>query len=632
MGHIILGEKSRFDKTPPQWLKVGSQINDLVNEWSMRSDIVTFVGEGAGHGAPACYIPAIAEMEVDVELAFGEGCDPLFVGDLSKRAVQFDYPVAMGAVMHEAFHAKHSKFDLEEVGKMKDRFISGLITWFEETRIEKRAVEALPKNRAFLRACSLRLVIGDLKDDEDFQARGIQAFSQLMLLTLARVDAGSLDAKDVEIVHNAAVTLFGEPILAKLRSVWIRAQAHKVDTDYKPLEKLAQEWVKILEDAGQDTKDPEGIPDWLKELLEAMVGAGSPGDGDGEGDGEGEGDGSGPGKPGEGEGKGSGSGGSILDQMADGTETSAQSEANGQAVQEVMDAKAEAAAAAAAESKEHQAESGKVFGRGTGPAGFSTNSRKVQERVPNPKERVAAVALSKLLERARYRDRVVIKRTSVVPPGRLSARRAVAAAEQKSRGAEITSEPWSRKQRKHAEDPELKIGVMVDISGSMSGAMEPMASTAWILSEATRRVQGKCAMVYYGNDVFPTLKPGQHLDKVQVYTAADGTERFDKAFKALNGVLDLLNSSGARLLVIVSDLHYTSGEVAACKKWMKRCRKEGIAVVVIPFDYEHSAKEVIKQAKVNGVELVPNKTTMDLVGAAKAIGMAAVRQLEAVSS
>jgi hypothetical protein len=627
MAHIILGEKSRFDKTPKGWLKIGSQINDLVNEWSCRSDIVTFVGDGAGHGSPACYIPAIAEMEVDVTLAFGEGTDPMFVGDLSKRAVQFDYPVAMGAVMHEAFHAKHSKFDLLEVSKIKDRFISGLITWFEETRIEARAVKALPKNRAFIRACALRLVIGDLKDDEDFSARGIQAFSQLMLLTLARVDSDSLDPEDVKIVHDAALTLFGEEVLAKLRSVWVRAQAHKIDTDYAPLQKLAEEWVKILEDSGQDTKDPDSIPDWLKELLEQMMGEGSePGDGDGE---EGEGSGSGEGEPSEGEGKGSG--GSLLDKMADGTETDAQSEANAQAVTEVLEAKAEKMAEAAAEAKTHKDTAAKVFGRGTGPAGFTTSSRLCEERMPNAKERSAAVALSKLLEKARYRDRVVVKRTSVIPPGRLNARRALAAAEQKSRGAEVTSEAWSRKQRKHTEDPTLKIGVMCDISGSMGMAMEPMASTAWILSEATRRVQGQCAMVYYGNDVFPTLKPGQHLDKVHVYTAPDGTERFDKAFKALDGTVNLLNSTGARLLVIVSDLYYTGGEVERLMYWMRRCRDAGVAVVIIPFDYEDNARDVVKRSKVGGIEMVPHKLTKDIVGAAKAIGTAAVRQLEAVS-
>lgn len=615
MGHLRAGDKSRFDKTPRPWLKVGSQINDLVNEWAERSDIVTFVGEGAGHGAPACYVPAIAEMEVDVDLAFGEGTDPKFVGDLSKRGVQFDHPVAMGAVLHEAMHAKHSRYDLAEVAALPDKFVGLLITMFEETRIEARGVKAFPANRAFLRACALRLVIGDLKEDEDFAGRGIQAFSQLILLTLARVDAGVLDDVDVEPIHDAAVKLFGEDVLAKLRSIWTRAQAHKMDSDWKPQEKLAHEWIKALEESGNDPAgDPDEIPDWLKELLESMMGEGSDGDGDGDGE----------------DGEGSGAGGGLLDAMADATETDAQGEANDQAVKEVMDAVKEAKAAAAAEKKTHKETTAKVFGRGTGPGSAYTSSSLQEERDPTAKERAAAVALSKALEKARYRDRVVVKRGSVVPPGRLHSRGAIAAAEQRSRGAEVTAEPWARKQRFHTEDPELKIGVLVDISGSMSSAMEPMAATAWVLSEATRRVQGKCAMVYYGNDVFATLKPGQHMPKVKVYDAPDGTEKFNDAFMALNGALDLLGTTGARLLVVVSDLYYTGFEGEKTVYWMERCRRAGVAVIVVPFDYEDHAKGVVKRVKGGGVEVVSAKTTHDVIGAAKAIGAAAVRQLEKV--
>lgn len=615
MGHLSNATKSRFDATPREWLAVGAQINDLVNQWAGRSDVVTFVGEGAGHGAPACFVPAIAEMEVAVEKAF-DGIKPEFVGDLSKRSIQFDHPVAMGAVMHEAFHAKHSTLDLlKGLSVEKDKFVRNVATWLEETRIENRAITALPKNRAFLRACALRLVIGDLKEDEDFAANGIQAFSQLMLLTLARVDAGVLDAKDVEVIHDAAVKLFGTDVLAKLRSVWVRGQAHRGDHDAEPLLALAREWVEILKESGNDPKDDSNeIPDWLKELLESMVGQG---DGDGEGE--------------DGEGSGGG-GGSLLDKMADATETDAQGEANDQAVQEVMDELAEKRAEAAAESKDHKDAATKMFSRGTGPAGTSTHSRLIRERVPSAQERAAAVALGKALEKARYRDRVVIKRSSAVPPGRLNARRAVAAAEQKSRGAEVTSEAWSRKQRKHTDDPTLTVGVLVDISGSMGGAMEPMAATAWILSEATRRVQGKAAMVYYGNDAFPVLKPGQHLKNVQIYDAADGTERFDKAFKALDGSLNLLNGTGARLLVIVSDLYYTGDERTNTIKWMERCRKAGVAVIVVPFDYEDTAMDQVKKVRGGGVEVIPNKVTATgVLGAAKAIGAASVRQLERVS-
>lgn len=615
MGHISTSTKSRFDKTPAGWLAVGSQINELVNEWARRSDIVTFIGEGAGHGAPACWVPAIAEMEVNVDVAFGEGTDPTYVGDLTDRKVQFDHPVAVGAVLHEAMHAKHTRFDLRSIGDIEDRFEADLIVWFEESRIEARGVKAFPQNRAFLRACALRLVVGDLKESDDFAGRGIKGFSQLMLLSLARVDAGVLKKKDVKIVHDAAEEFFGTKTLRTLRSIWTRAQAHKDDSDWTGLHTLAKEWVKALEESGNDPKDDpngEGLPDWLKELLQSMMGEGSE---------EGEG----------GEGSPGGSGG-LLEAMADDTETDAQSEANSQAVREVMEAIAEAKNAAAAEAKEHSDTSSEVFGRGTGPGPAYTSSALVEERMPTDNERRAAVALSKALERARYRDRVVTKQTSVIPPGRLSARRALAATEQRSRSAEITAEPWSRKVRKHTEDPNLTVGVLVDISGSMGMAMEPMASTAWILSEATRRVQGKCAMVYYGNDVFPVLKAGQHLEQVKVYSAPDGTEKFDRAFQAMNGALDLLAESGARLLVICSDLYYGGWEKERTLYWMERCRRNGIAVVVVPFDYEENAIEVVKKVKGGGVEVVPHAlTSRDIVGAAKSIGEAAVRQLANVS-
>lgn len=619
MGHLKSDSSTRFAKTPTQWLTVGSQINDLVNQWSGRSDIITYVGEGAGHGAPACFVPAIAEMEVDVALAFGEEADPTFIGDLRERDVQYDHPVAVGAVLHEAMHAKFSELSLLlDINKEKDTFTRNVATWLEESRIEARGVRLFPKNRAFLRACALRLVIGDLKDDEDFTENGIQAFSQLILLTLARVDAGVLDPKDVKPIQEAAERLFDAKTLRALRSVWKRGIRHMDNTSGEPLLELAREWIKILEDADFDPKSEsqgDEIPDWLKEMLKNLMGSGE-GDDDGQ----------------DGNSSSAGSGG-MLTEMAEDTEMSAQSEANAQAVQDLRDEIAAAREKAAAEAKTHKDTAAQVFGRGTGPGPAYTSSSLVETRDPNAKERIAAVALGKALDRARYRDRVVVKRSSVVPPGRLNARRALAAAEQKSRGAEVTAEAWKRKQRFHTDDPELTVGVLVDISGSMGGAMEPMASAAWILSEATRRVQGKCAMVYYGNDVFPTLKPGEHMPKVKVYTAPDGTEKFDRAFQALNGSLNLLNSTGARLLVIVSDLYYTGHEGERTRYWMKRCREAGVAVIVVPFEYDDHASSVVKAVRTKGIEVIPNSvTSKDVVSAAKAIGEAAVKQLEVVSS
>jgi hypothetical protein len=133
---------------------------------------------------------------------------------------------------------------------------------------------------------------------------------------------------------------------------------------------------------------------------------------------------------------------------------------------------------------------------------------------------------------------------------------------------------------------------MVDISGSMESAMEPMATTAYVLSAAAQRAQAKTAMVYYGNTVFPTLRPGERMTEVKVYNAPDGTEKFDEAFRALDGSLNLLYGSGARLLVIVSDGCYTSTETENAKRWSRRCAQEGVAVVWIPFDHGGTARHL----------------------------------------
>jgi hypothetical protein len=110
-------------------------------------------------------------------------------------------------------------------------------------------------------------------------------------------------------------------------------------------------------------------------------------------------------------------------------------------------------------------------------------------------------------------------------------------------------------------------------------------------------------MVYYGSDVFPTLKVGQRLKDVNVYSAPDGTEKFDRAFRALDGALNLLNGEGARLLVVVSDGHYTSEEMESAKAWVARCSKNGVAVLWLPIgDNGATAKHICAGANAQVVE------------------------------
>lgn len=585
MVHIHSSD-TRAEATPSEWLPIGAQLGELVNEWARRTDLIAYVGPGAGGPAPACYNPKLAEVEVNVDVAFGKATTPEMIGDLRRRTTQFEYPKATGAIYHEALHARYSRWSLEDAMRTLSDKEFQAINLLEETRIEANGVIDVPRNRVFLRACALEIVLADAEEG----LKGLtstRAAAQLAGLTLARVDAGVLQRDDVQLIADVLDAMIGEDVLVKLRSIWNRFQMHDQHADAAPLYDLAREWVAVVEEAAKDDPQEEpgegegGVPHFIKELLDALA------------------------------------------DDADSTGYSASDEAADQAEGESW---TEIAGSKARESKEKQENaktSQAVFGKGTGPMATSrSSSRLYDKRMPTSAERVAAVKVATMLDKAKYRERDIHEISSVTPPGRLRTRALVQGAALKSKGIMAQTEPWRRNVRTHTDEPTLKIGVMVDISGSMGSAMEPMAVTAWVMSEAAKRVQARAAMVYYGSDVFPTLKPGQSLDQVHVYTAPDGTEKFDKAFKAIDGALSLLHGDGARLLVVVSDGHYTWDESEKAAAWIKRCHAEGVAVLWLPFDAGHTAINICK-----GTDAVVLSGRLDPADAATKIGQAAAAAL-----
>ena len=586
MAHIKISA-SRAENTPSEWLGVGRAIGELTNEWSDRSDIIAYVGKGAGGIAPACYNPALAEVEVNTEVAFGGATTPQMVGDLRERKQQFEFPKATGAIMHEAFHAKFSIFDIPKAHEdlAKDEFEALML--LEEGRIETQGVWHKPDSQNFLRSCAIEIVIADAKEMEASTST-TQSCASAIGLVLARVDGGILDLSDVAGIEKQVIDFLGEEVVAKLRGISKTFRETIIDFPTQAetlLYPLAKEWAKII----RDIKEEKGEQD--EQMAQAFAQA-----------------------------------------LAEALEEASEENAIGVAMalsdqqeQEESEAEAKAKSDEAKEQNNNKDVAHKVFSKSTTEAGGNTSSRLVETRKPTSAERIAAVTISKMFEKAKYRDRDATEITSITPPGRLRSRALVQNAAMKSRGIVQQTEAWRRTVRKQTEETTLTVGVMVDVSGSMGDAMKPMATTAWVMSEATRRVQGKCAMVYYGSDVFPTLKAGQHLDEVRVYTASDSTEKFDKAFRALDGALNLLNGSGARLLVIVSDGQYTGEEKANARKWTKRCAESGVAVLWLPFDSGHSARGILDER--SGVVMAG---VLDPVTASVEIGKTAERVLTSV--
>jgi hypothetical protein len=524
--------------TEKKWLKVGASIGAMANSWAGRDDLTAYVGSwvGADHGAPAAYNPATAEIEVNSDVAFDHG-EPDMIGDFTNRAVQLHNAKAAGAIFHEACHARMSGWPLKET---HDRLAGEKSVWdalvtLEEVRIEWQGSLTYPENNILLKASAMGIVLSDFSKFEAEEEPQVRRTAKLATLILGRVDAGILTPSDVENVSALVDRVIPLDVLEALRRVWIEfAQIRPYNLER--MIGLARDWDLLvrteMESQGQREEQPVEVS--LQDILEAI--------------GE------------------------------DGFEVSMSVERDARAQAQVEEYNQQAAQInkRSQDRSKAKAVANGVFSSVTSNRSDSTL---VKTRKPSTSERQAAVSLARALEKAQYRDRVRVESRSKLPPGRLRTRSLIQGIAQQSRGLMPDIEPWDRVQRRHVDDPPLTIGVMVDISGSMGAAMEPMASTAWVLSEAVRRVHGRVAMVYYGQDVFSTLKPGQHLDNVNIYTAPDSTEEFDKAYLALDGGLGLTDGTGARLLVIVSDGQYRPEQEKAVNRRLAEALHAGVAVL-----------------------------------------------------
>ena len=555
MAHLKMGE-TKAQATPVEWLKIGRDIGYMANKWSLRNDLVAYVGPGAGGPAPACYSPTQAEVEVNVDVAFAKGITPDEIGDITLRKTQYEFPKATGAIMHEAFHARFSQWSMPKAYEELEKDEYNALVLLEESRIEYQGLKSMATARPFLRACAMEIVIGDTKEGMENETQ-TQSLTNLVGLVFARIDAGVLEEHEVFTITEMIVNQLGEKVVEQLRTIARSAQLHENHKDATELYPLAKEWARIVRETAKERGDeqkPEsgkGIP---SEIMEAIMEA--------------------------------------LSEASDEVMANNFSDLGDQEQIEEMREEVKAKSSDAKEQNENREVANQVFSKASGPGQSKTNSKLVEQRQPTSAELSASVRIGQWLEKAKYRERDEHEIASIVPPGRLRSKAILQNVALKSRGVNQRVEPFRRTVRKHTDDPTLNVGIMVDISGSMGSAMKPMATTAWVMSSAVNRIQGNCAMVYYGNDVFPTLKIGQKLSEVNVYSASDGTEKFSKAFQALDGALNLLHGNGARLLVVVSDGEYSGDEVPKSKEIVAKCKEAGVAILWLPFDSGRGARDI----------------------------------------
>jgi hypothetical protein len=512
------------------WLAFSAKMTAQVAPVAGRDDLTVTVAPGAGRGAPACFIPASAEIEVNADHL---PVDPA-TADPANPADRERYPALWGATVHECAHAAHSRW---RAPKGTDAAWAAAATALEESRIEARQVARRPADRAWLRACTCQIVVGDFAAAAAPPASAAEAGSAAALI-LAREDAGILETGEAEPVARAVATVIGEEKLGQLRQVW--REAHRTrDDDARGMVRLGRRWCRIL---GVQPDQP--VPK------------------------------AGPSQPGQGT-------------------PSPVAAAVGEAAARVEDAsRAEfappapfppgAAEAREAESKARRAAgdaSARVFARDPGNESGGTTGT---SREPAPDEQAAARRLARALREASAGGRAETKVSSATPPGRLRMRQAVAAEAQRAAGAMPTAKPFTRVERRRVPAPPLAVGVMCDVSGSMSGFTGPVASTAWILARATASLPAaRTAAVTYGRDVRPVTYPGAVPARVAEFSAAGKYEDFTRAVNALDGALGLARPGATRILVIVSDGRYKGTQHADGQKLITRLVASGCLVIWI---------------------------------------------------
>ncbi|MZG16176.1 hypothetical protein GTY44_22255, partial [Streptomyces sp. SID5914] len=518
-------------------------LTERLPELAGRDDVLVTCEEQTRSGAPAAFFPTRAALEIDRALFAPlnpAAIDPARVGN------EANYPVAWGAFTHEAAHAAHSRWTTPP--PLCGTALDAAAQMLEESRAERAHLSRRPADRIFLRAAVHTLVMDDFTTatpTDRWQA------AQAAALILARRDAGILDEDETQPLEQAVTGILGPDLLDTLAAIWTAAHA-TADEDGQAMLEHAEAWCQAL---GADPQDPEPAPDptagHLGELAEAV--------------------------------------GKVVAAVAANEAAQAGVQARAEAARTARK-QAKSAQAARARQAAHTAE--KVFAPGGRPytpgkpVKGGGHSPVTATRLPTGAEKTAAGQLARALKAAAYRERTTTVTSSAAPPGRLNMRQALARDAQRAAGATPTATPWTRTVHRAGPTPPLRVGIAVDVSGSMSIAAAPIASAAWIVAKAAALTDpdSRSATVAYDRSITAITSPGHTPQRVTEFDASGMGHSLAETIDALTAGVDLTQPGAGRLLVIASDGYYHPDEADRAAERITALRKTGCAVLWLAFD------------------------------------------------
>lgn len=506
---------------------------------------------------PAWFSPVERTVTINATFAL-QGADPALVNPLTVSGRK-RYPHIVGLGCHEAGHVRFTQWGRDGWARLGQQSASvrEMALLLEEPRVERCHLGVRPQDREYLRAQSVLIDLAQFSAPSgragvgDGWRAGVVA-----LLTLGRGDAGILAPEDLATPREALSRALGAT-LPRLEAIW-RQALRLEDGDLSGLIDLARRWVRevgekpvalgpfascpgpapaapvfaddgLAEDAGglSSVESPDVISDVVELLVE-----------------------------------------NIWREIKVGAEEQEQIDQHAkEEAQEQARAKKDARVQKKAQEKADEA--------------FKSGRERIdpgERRPPTAEERALAVRMAKEVREARFRDRTHVKTLSETPPGRLQGREAVQRTAQRSLGMTPTARPFLSRRSRHTEYPPLSLGIMTDISGSMSSFWNFATAFSWASAQAVRDV-GQSAAVAYGDKVSILNAPGECPDRPYPLGIGGNPEDWKHAFTIVDGALNLTQGKGARLLFVMSDGEYIPRQARAAREDVERLERNGARVV-----------------------------------------------------
>jgi hypothetical protein len=503
-----------------------------------RLDIMCVVAPDATGGvAPGTWSPLASRIELDGNVLPGapDTLDPALNPDHHKA-----FCALHGVFVHEVGHAVHTLYLVRDCAEdVREEMLL-----LEEIRMEAQSVRRRPSEARFLRACANFLIV---EEQSYVQGANGDARAAAFAATLmeGRVVAGSLKPEDVHEVSQVISQVIDAKQHQSLERIW-QDTVEVPDDDLEGLERVARRLHKLF---------PPQPGSLSQDFIEALIGALEAGAAQ----------------------AASAAVGQIQIEGSVAIEQIAEAVKGDVDMQERLDKAL----------KDMREDSGKAAGA---PGGAVI---KAKLRPATAEERRARNKLAALLRKARWRDRDSYRQSTELPPGRLRTRLAVQRSAQIAHGKVPSVKPWRQTKRQYVEMPRLRVGILVDTSGSMSGAAPGVSSSLWVIANAVADAGGKSAAYAFGDSLARILDPGKPPPQVLELKGQGGTAFVPDALQLSSEALDFNDRGGPRLMIIVSDGMWT-GENETLME-LERLRKldvKTIHVMIGGYPSDHGTDEI----------------------------------------